>query len=91
MAAREKKTVSSAKPAEKATAKSTTKATTTKTAATKTTATKTTTRRATTKRAAVPVVSEAMIAERAYWISQSYECGSDVDNWLRAEAELQAA
>jgi hypothetical protein len=30
------------------------------------------------------------IAERAYWISQSEESGSDEENWLRAEQELQA-
>jgi hypothetical protein len=85
MAAREKKTTAaSSKPAGKAAAKSTTKAVP-KTAA------KTTTRRATSKGSAAPMVSEAMIAERAYWISQSHECASDVENWLRAEAELQAA
>ena len=32
-----------------------------------------------------------MIAERAYLISQSGEGTSDVENWLRAEAELQSA
>ena len=63
------------------------------TAAAKTTrTTKTTTPRATTtRRKAVPVVTEEMIAERAYWISQSDECASDDENWLRAEAELQTA
>ena len=30
------------------------------------------------------------IAERAYSISQSEEAGSDEENWLRAEQELQA-
>ena len=34
---------------------------------------------------------EEMIAERAYLISQSDECASDVENWLRAEAELKSA
>jgi hypothetical protein len=29
------------------------------------------------------------IARRAYEISQSNESGSDLDNWLRAEAELK--
>ena len=31
-----------------------------------------------------------MIAERAYHISQSGEGSDDVENWLRAEAELRA-
>ena len=31
------------------------------------------------------------IAERAYWISQSEQAGSDLENWLRAEQELQDA
>jgi hypothetical protein len=44
-----------------------------------------------TRRKAAPAVTEAMIAERAYWISQSPECASDEENWLRAEAELQPA
>ena len=80
MAAREKKTAAASTPS---TAKAATKATnTTKTP---------TTRRAPARRKTVPIVSEEMIAERAYWISQSPECSSDVDNWLRAEAELQIA
>ena len=56
-----------------------------------TAATKPTTRRATTKRKAAPTLTEEMIAERAYLISQSSECASDVENWLRAEAELKSA
>jgi hypothetical protein len=36
-------------------------------------------------------VTEEMIAERAYHISQSGEGSSDVENWLRAEAELRSA
>ncbi len=35
-------------------------------------------------------VRRERIAERAYWISQSEEAGSDEENWLRAEQELQA-
>jgi len=35
-------------------------------------------------------VMRERIAERAYWISQSEEAGSDEENWLRAEQELQA-
>lgn len=31
------------------------------------------------------------IAERAYLISQSEEGGTDLENWLRAERELQEA
>jgi len=55
-------------------------------------ATKTTTSRTTTsRRKAAPAITEEMIAERAYSISQSGECASDVENWLRAEAELQSA
>jgi hypothetical protein len=34
--------------------------------------------------------SHEKIAERAYWISRSEQAGSDVENWLRAEHELQA-
>jgi hypothetical protein len=33
-------------------------------------------------------VSREMIAQRAYEISQSPQCGSETDNWLRAEREL---
>jgi hypothetical protein len=34
-------------------------------------------------------VMRERIAERAYWISQSEEAGSDEENWLRAEEELR--
>ena len=34
-------------------------------------------------------VTREMIAERAYLISQSDPSGSDEENWLRAERELQ--
>lgn len=34
-------------------------------------------------------VMRERIAERAYWISQSEDAGSDEENWLRAERELQ--
>lgn len=57
-------------------------------------ATKTTSRRRTItgrRKAAAPEVTDGMIAERAYLISQSGEGASDVENWLRAEAELQSA
>jgi hypothetical protein len=30
-----------------------------------------------------------MIAKRAYEISQSPRCGSEYDNWIRAERELK--
>jgi hypothetical protein len=51
---------------------------------------KTTTRRTPSKKAAAaPEVTDEMIAERAYHISQSGEGGSDEENWHRAEAELR--
>jgi hypothetical protein len=34
-------------------------------------------------------VTYDMIARRAYEISQSAACGSDLDNWCRAERELR--
>ena len=34
-------------------------------------------------------VTRERIAERAYWISQSDQAGTDEENWLRAEQELQ--
>jgi hypothetical protein len=34
-------------------------------------------------------VMRMRIAERAYWISQSEDAGSDEENWLRAEQELR--
>jgi hypothetical protein len=68
------------------------KPTTTTKATAKTASTKTaTTRRTTSRRKAAPAITEAMIAERAYLISQSGEGSSDLENWLRAEAELQTA
>lgn len=63
----------------------------TTTTGTRATTKATTPRTTTSRRKAVPVVTEGMIAERAYWISQSDECASDVENWLRAESELQTA
>jgi hypothetical protein len=36
------------------------------------------------------VLSHEMIARRAYEISQSPQCGSEFDNWVRAERELRA-
>ena len=80
MAAREKKTAAASTPSTAKAAAKTTKTTKTTTA-----------RRAPARSKAVPVVTEEMIADRAYWISQSPECSSDVENWLRAEAELQIA
>jgi hypothetical protein len=52
---------------------------------------KTTTRRAPSKKAAAASeITEEMIAERAYHISQSGEGGTDEENWHRAEAELRS-
>jgi hypothetical protein len=57
----------------------------------KSAATKTTTRRTTTsKRKASPTISDEMIAERAYLMHLDDPGASEVDNWLRAEAELRA-
>jgi hypothetical protein len=39
--------------------------------------------------AAPKAVTYDMIAVRAYEISQSPECGSELDNWCRAERELK--
>lgn len=50
---------------------------------------KPTTRKATSKNAAAPEITQEMIAERAYRISQSGEGGTDAENWHRAEAELR--
>ena len=36
------------------------------------------------------VITHDMIARRAYEISQSPQCGSEYDNWIRAERELRA-
>ena len=36
-------------------------------------------------------ITNEMIAERAYHISQSGEGGTDEENWHRAEAELRGA
>ena len=47
--------------------------------------------RRTTKKAAAPEITDEMIAERAYHISQSGEGGTDEENWHRAEAELKSA
>jgi DUF2934 family protein len=38
---------------------------------------------------AAPEITQEMIAERAYHISQSGEGGTDEENWHRAEAELR--
>ena len=43
----------------------------------------------TSKKAAAPEITQEMIAERAYHISQSGEGGTDEGNWHRAEAELR--
>ena len=50
---------------------------------------KPTTRGATSRKAAAPEITQEMIAERAYHISQSGQGGTDEDNWHRAEAELR--
>lgn len=39
--------------------------------------------------AAAKVITHEMIAKRAYEISQSPECRSEYDNWIRAERELK--
>ena len=36
-------------------------------------------------------ITRDMIAKRAYEISQSPQCGSEFDNWVRAERELKGA
>jgi hypothetical protein len=50
---------------------------------------KPTTRGATSGEAAAPEITQEMIAERAYHISQSGEGGTDEENWHQAEAELR--
>ena len=50
---------------------------------------KPTTRDATSRMAAAPEITQEMIAECAYHISQSGEGGTDEENWHRAEAELR--
>jgi hypothetical protein len=49
---------------------------------------KSTTSRAT-KSAKAQALSHEVIAERAYYISHSEHCGTDEENWHRAEAELR--
>jgi hypothetical protein len=39
--------------------------------------------------AARPVISHEIIAKRAFEISCGPSCGSEMDNWLRAERELR--
>lgn len=41
-------------------------------------------------KASARTITYEMIAKRAYEISRSAQCGSEVDNWLRAERELKA-
>jgi Protein of unknown function (DUF2934) len=54
----------------------------------KVTTRKTTTRKATTRRPArKPAISQAAIAERAYFIALE-RGGTEFDNWLQAEREL---
>ena len=50
---------------------------------------KPTTRDATPRKVAAPEITQEMIAERAYHISQSGEGGTEEENWHRAEAELR--
>ena len=50
---------------------------------------KPTSRGATSGEAAAPEITQEMIAERAYHISQSGEGGTDEENWHQAEAELR--
>ena len=47
-------------------------------------------RKATTSRRKAPVITDEMIAERAYFIAESGTGSSDHENWIRAEAELRA-
>ncbi len=42
-----------------------------------------------TRNAKLPNFTHEMIAERAYHISLSQVCGTDEENWHRAEAELR--
>jgi hypothetical protein len=37
-----------------------------------------------------PVITHELIAKRAFEISCGPNCGSEMDNWLRAERELRA-
>jgi hypothetical protein len=48
-----------------------------------------TTRGATSREAVAPEITQEMIAERAYHISESGEGGTDEENWHQAEGELQ--
>ena len=45
--------------------------------------------RATSKQAKTAEITEAMIAERAYFLSLAGEGANDVENWVRAESELR--
>jgi Protein of unknown function (DUF2934) len=47
-------------------------------------------RKPATRKPKAKAASYEKIAERAYFISESGEGGSDFDNWLRAERELAA-
>jgi hypothetical protein len=71
-------------------ANGTTKANGAKAAAAKTVAKATAVRKPRAKKTEPPVVTEQMIAERAYYIALSGTGASDHENWLRAEAELRA-
>jgi len=64
------------------------KANGTKADAAKTVAKATVVRKPRAKKTAPPVVTEEMIAERAYYIALSSTGASDHENWVRAEAEL---
>lgn len=66
------------------------KANGTKTAAAKTVAKATAVRKPRATKTAPPVVTEEMIAERAYYMALSGNGASDHENWVRAEAELRA-
>jgi hypothetical protein len=50
---------------------------------------KPTTCKATSKKSAAPEITQEMIAECAYHISQSGEGGTDEENWHRAESQLR--
>ena len=46
-------------------------------------------RTTTTRKTKAPEITDAMIAERAYYLSLEDEGADHVDNWLRAESELR--
>jgi len=91
MATRPRKSEAKASTEKGTTAKATTgngKVNGVKAAAAKTVA-KATVRKPRVTKAEPPVVTDEMIAERAYYIALSGTGASDHENWVRAEAELR--